>query len=113
VDPEDQSPVQPESERRQHRRVRLATQIQCEAVGGNEILVTRDVSVAGMFIMARMPIPVDSELSVTFRLYSRQPPISCRAQVVHSLPGVGVGIKFLSLDEEAVRSLEKFVGEGS
>jgi hypothetical protein len=113
VDLEDQSLVQPEIEHRQYRRVKLVTQIQCEAMDRSEVMVTRDVSVGGMFITARIPIPIDTELSITFRLYPEEPTITCRAKVTFSRIGLGMGIQFLGLDEPSFRSLQRFVDEVS
>ena len=46
-----------EVERRQYRRVKLVAQVQCEALERNEIMVTRDVSIGGMFINVQVPPP--------------------------------------------------------
>ena len=111
VDPEDPQLIKAEVERRQYRRVKLVTQVHCEALGCNEIRVTRDVSVGGMFFNVRFPLPIDSELSLTFRLYPTGPAITCRAKVVFAGVGLGMGIQFLDLSPEARQTLQKFVGE--
>jgi len=74
VELEDRQLIRPEVERRQYRRVKLVTQIHCEAMDRNEIMVTRDVSLGGMFINVRIPLPVDSELHLDFRLHPNVAP---------------------------------------
>jgi c-di-GMP-binding flagellar brake protein YcgR len=111
VELEDRQLIRPEVERRQYRRVKLVTQIHCEAMDRNEIMVTRDVSLGGMFINVRIPLPVDSELHLDFRLHPNEPPISCRAVVMFSRVGLGMGIQFLDLSAEAQQTLQKFVDE--
>ena len=64
-----------------------------------------------MFINAQFPIPIDSELSLTFRLYPTEPAITCRAKVMFSRIGLGMGIQFLDLSREAQQMLQKFVDE--
>ena len=111
MDPEDPQLIEPQVERRQYRRVKLITQVHCEAPERNEVMVTRDVSVGGMFINAHFPLPVDSELSLTFRLYPTEPAITCRAKVMFSRVGLGMGIQFLDLSQETRQILQKFVDE--
>jgi c-di-GMP-binding flagellar brake protein YcgR len=113
VDAEDQSPLKPEVERRRYRRVRLVTQVRCEASGCDEIRVTRDVSLDGMFFAAEFPLRADSELTLTFRLHPDEQTITCRAKVIYSHVGRGMGVQFLDLSESARQSLRRFVDEVS
>ena len=98
-------------ERRQYRRARVAIQVVCAAPECSEIRVTRDVSAGGLFLNMRFPLPVGSELSVSFRLYPAEPAVACRARVTFARVGVGMGIQFLDLPEGARRLLERFVDE--
>jgi c-di-GMP-binding flagellar brake protein YcgR len=113
MDLQGQQAVKAEVERREHRRVKLVTQVRCEALDCDEIRLTRDVSVGGMFFNVQFPLPVGSEMSVSFRLYPATPPITCRAKVTFSRIGVGMGIQFLDLSEEARQMLRKFVDEAA
>jgi c-di-GMP-binding flagellar brake protein YcgR len=115
VDSEDPQPinVNVEVDRRQCRRVKLVTQVQCRALGCTEIRVTRDVSVGGMFFNVQFPLPIDSELLLSFRLWPTEPAITCRAKVIYSRVGIGMGIQFLNLSAEAHQMLRKFVDEGA
>ena len=109
----DLPPSQIEVDLRQHRRVKLVTQVQCDALDCKEMRVTRDVSVGGMFFEMRFPLPVDSELSVTFRLRPGEPAITCRGKVVFSHVSQGMGIRFLDLSAEVRERLQNFVNEAS
>jgi len=111
MDREDRQAVQAAVERREFRRFKLVTQVRCEALGCNEIRVTRDVSVGGMFFDLRFPLPIGSEMTVTFRLYPAAPPLTCRAKVTFSRVGLGMGIQFVDLNDQAREMLQKFVHE--
>ena len=111
MDLEDPQIIKVEVERRQHRRVKLMAQVHCEALERKEIMVTRDVSIGGMFINAKFPLPMDSELSLTFRPYPTEPAIACRAKVMFSRLGMGMGIQFVDLSADALPMLRKFIDE--
>ena len=113
MDVQDPQLLKADIERRQYRRVKLVAQVQCEALDRNEIMVTRDVSVGGMFINARFPIPIDSELTLTFRLYPAEPAMACRAKVMFSRIGLGMGIQFTDLSPQDQEKLQKFVDEAA
>ena len=110
---EDPQLIKAEVERRQYRRIKLVTQVHCVALERNEILVTHDVSVGGMFINTQFPIPLDSELSLTFRLDPTEPAITCRGKVKFSRIGLGMGIQFLVLGRAAQQVLQEFVDESA
>ena len=97
------------TERRQYRRVKLVIQVHCEAPESNEIRVTRDVSVGGMFFDVRFPLPMGSELSISFRLLPTDPPITCRAKVTFSRVGLGMGIQFQDLRTEAQQRIQSYL----
>lgn len=101
----------PEIEKRQHRRARLVTQVQCEALGRESIMVTRNVSVGGMFVSTKNPFPQDCDVALSFRLRAADSPLSCRGKIVYAIPGMGMGIEFAGLSEEARQVLQKFVDE--
>lgn len=103
--------ITPEIERRQHRRAKLVTQVRCETLSREDLLVTRDVSSGGAFITTKNPYPPDSEVAVSFHLGPNQPQISCRGKVVNQLKGRGMGIQFFDLSDEARQALLKFIDE--
>jgi PilZ domain len=109
VEEEGHEYVKPGIEKRQHRRARLITQITCAALGREELLLSRDVSMGGMFVTAKDPFPQDSEVAVAFRLGPKDPLISCHGNIVYAIVGVGMGVMFTDLDEHSRQSLQKFV----
>jgi c-di-GMP-binding flagellar brake protein YcgR len=113
VGADDQVFITPGIERRQYRRVQLVAQVQCAATARADIMVTRDISIGGMFINAKFPLPMDSEVNLTFRLRPTDPAITCRAKVMYSRVGTGMGIQFLDLSEAATASIQKFVDEAN
>ena len=113
MDPDDPQLTTTAVERRQYRRVRLATQVECKAPECSEVRVSRDVSVGGMFFDVRFPLPLGSELSIAFRLSPAGASITCRAKVTFSRVGSGMGIQFLDLSAEAQQMLQRFVDEAA
>lgn len=103
--------LRPEIERRQYRRVKLVTQVKCEPLSRDDLLLTRDVSAGGLFIRTKSPLPVNSEVTLSFRLGPQAPAINCQGKVVNSLPNLGMGIQFLDLNEESRLALQNFVDE--
>ena len=105
--------ITPEIEKRQHRRVKLLTQVRCETLGREALLLTRDVSAGGVFISTPNPFPANSEVALSFRLGPDDPLLSCRGKVVHAVRGVGMGIQFIESAADARLALQKFVDESN
>jgi uncharacterized protein (TIGR02266 family) len=103
--------ITPDIERRQYRRVKLVTQVKCEALSRDQLLVSRDVSAGGLFITTKAPLPLNAEVTVSFRLDPQAPAINCRGRVVNPVAGLGMGIQFDDLNEEARAAIQKFVDE--
>lgn len=101
----------PGIEKREHRRARLVTQVRCEALGREEMLLTRDVSVGGVFISAKDPFPMGSEIALTLQLATGGSSLAASGKVVYSLRGLGMGIQFSALSDENRSVLQKFVDE--
>lgn len=108
---EDRTYITPDIDKRQHRRAKLVTEVKCEALNREQLMVTRDVSIGGMYISCNDPLPSDSLLNLSFRLRPKEALISCRGKVVYSLKGMGMGIQFFDLSEESRQALQKFVDE--
>jgi len=103
--------ITPEIERRQYRRAKLVTEVKCEPLNRDELLVTRDISAGGLFVTTRSPMPLNAEVTVSFRLAPQAPAINCRGQVVNSVAGLGMGIRFEDLNEDSRAAIQKFVDE--
>jgi len=106
---ENQELLKAEFDKRKYRRAKLVTQVKCEAVGREDIAVTRDVSAGGMFLNDPNPFPKNSVVSLAFRLSPTDPLLTCRGEVVYSLKGVGMGVMFTEVSEEIRQALEEFV----
>lgn len=98
--------ITPKIEKRQPRRLRIATQVHCKALSRDELLLTRDISVGGLFLNCEDPLPQDSEVTLSFRLVSGGLVIQCHGRVVHSVLGVGMGVQFLDLSEESRQAIQ-------
>lgn len=105
--------IQPGIEKRQHRRVTLVTEVRCEALGREELLLTRDVSAGGLFVSAREPFPMGSELALKLKLPNREGLLITRGIVVYSLKGMGMGVQFGEIPDDLRTDLQKFVDESS
>lgn len=105
--------ITPEIDKRQHRRAKLVTQVKCEAMNSDDLLVTRDVSIGGLFINTKTPLPLDSKVGLSFSLSAGHPAIVCNGKVVFSQQDLGMGIEFSDLNVESRQSLQKFVDEAN
>lgn len=105
--------LRPEIDKRRHRRAKLVTQVRCEPLDRDELMLTRDISVGGMFVSTKNPLPSPSDVTVKFRLRTGEPMLECRGKVVYSIKGMGMGVQFENLSESAKEALEKFVDEAS
>ncbi len=97
-------------DRRKYPRARLATQVECEAA----MLLTysRDVSVGGMFIETKAPLPVGSVLTLRFIL-DDQTSVAAKGVVTYQIRKFGMGVQFLELSPAGRKSIEDFVARGS
>jgi PilZ domain len=66
-----------------------------------------DVSTQGMFINTSRNFPEGAVLNVQFRLGHTGAEIITRAEVRYCLPGVGVGVEFVEISDQAVDAIEK------
>ncbi len=105
--------MRPGIDKREHRRARLVTQVRCEALGREEMLLTRDVSVGGVFVSAKDPFPMGSEIALNLQLATGGNSLAATGKVVYSLKGLGMGIQFTSLTDEHRATLQKFVDESA
>jgi type IV pilus assembly protein PilZ len=105
--------ITPDIDKRRQRRVKLITEVKCEALSRDEMLVTRDVSAGGLFVTTKNPLPLEAAVRVAFSLAAGNPAIACGGRVVYSMPGMGMGIQFTGLNEESRAALEKFVDEAN
>jgi len=66
-----------------------------------------DISTRGMFINTVHKFPEGAVLRICFRLSRTNVLIAARGEVRYCLPGVGIGVEFIGLPEEAQRAIEE------
>jgi hypothetical protein len=96
---------------RYSQRVHSLREISLTYEGGNEKITVRspDISTQGMFINTSRIFPEGSVLSVQFQLAISGIEVQTRCEVRYCLPGVGVGVEFVGISPEAVRTIEQEV----
>ena len=100
------------SDKRGAKRLAYPCEAECTGIGEGP-LKTRlsDVSASGAFIDSLNPVPVGSRMTLKFTLPTGG--VVVNAEVVHSMPQFGMGVRFLDLSEEQRRRIERAVEEGS
>ncbi len=66
-----------------------------------------DLSEDGMYIYTRHQFVVGSIIEVTFSLEGTK--IDVPAKVVHSQPGIGIGVKFTELHEDTADKIKSYL----
>jgi PilZ domain-containing protein len=66
-----------------------------------------DISTRGMFINTAQKFPEGAVLRICFRLSRTNRPVTARGEVRYCLPGVGIGVEFIGLPEDAQRAIEE------
>jgi hypothetical protein len=66
-----------------------------------------DISTRGMFINTAKFFPEGTILKVRFKLVKSDFEISARSEVRYCLKGVGIGVEFLDISEEAMDAIEQ------
>ena len=71
------------------------------------ILRAPDISAKGMFINTPNHLPEGAVLQVSFQLPRSNFEIQARCEVRYCLPGVGIGVEFVEISQEARRAIEE------
>lgn len=97
-------------ERRGSRRVTYYREAHLEGIDlGRANVRLVDVSVKGAFVDARAVLPAGAAARLRFTVLERE--VSVLAEVCYSMPGLGMGLSFLDLDEADRSVLERFVAQ--
>jgi hypothetical protein len=64
-----------------------------------------DLSTHGMFVNTPRTFPEGAVLKLKFRLTRTNFPIQARGEVRYCVPGVGIGIEFVDITEEAQEAI--------
>jgi hypothetical protein len=81
------------------------TEVQYEGAGIRAETRISDISLSGVYIDTMSPLPVGARLRLRFVL-TKGASISVEGAVVHSEPGIGMGIAFTSLEPEDAKLIE-------
>ncbi len=90
-------------------RTPLATQIQSN--DRMSLALSRDVSLGGMFIETKQPLPIGSRFQLRFNLEDRGPAIQADAEVVYQVAKLGMGVQFVQLTPADVKRLEVHIAK--
>lgn len=101
----------PRREVRRSRRVPLTTPVQSLSARGASLGKTQNICVDGLLLLSPDTFEPKTEVTVRFHLPPIPPgrPIEGRGVVVHSKPGVNMGIGFLSVKDEDRKAIAEFV----
>jgi hypothetical protein len=98
-------------ERRKHSRYPFTATVEAVELSSNTRIQGRasDLSRGGCYVDTITSFPVGS--FVKMRLTKEMRSFDARAEVVYSLEGMGMGVKFTEADSEQLKTVEKWVGE--
>ena len=106
MDEETEDAFQAQDERRAHDRSRLILDVFFDGEDVTGVASSKDISAGGLYMTTQATIPVGALLLV--RIPFRQGvEIVCRAEVIYSEPGRGLGVRFRDLTDEARAMLER------
>jgi len=102
---EDQTEELSQDERRQFDRSRLIVDVYFDGADLTGVASTKDISLGGLYLSTQVEIPKGSTL--TLRIPLGRQHIVVRGDVVYSLPGHGVGVRFHRLSDEKRALMER------
>jgi hypothetical protein len=94
------------AERRRYDRSRLIVDVFFDGKDATGVASTKDISVGGFYMNTQATIPEGALLLVRIP-FGPDTQVVGNAAVVYSNPGLGVGVKFQGLSEEARNTLER------
>jgi len=101
----------PQGPARQYSRAATHGDLEISYEGWSEPIPTRvpDISPQGMFINTAREFAEGSVLKVKFRLTSSGYEVNARGEVRYCLSGVGVGVEFIEISDEARDAIQQEV----
>jgi len=99
---------QTHEERRAHDRSRLIVDVFFDGQDVTGVASTKDISPGGLYMNTQSTFPVGAMLLVRIP-FRKGAEVVCRAEVVYSEPGRGVGLRFLDVSDEGRSILEREV----
>jgi hypothetical protein len=99
-----------QAERRRHPRFRCQNSVEMHVHNGPSFWGTvADLSVGGCYV--EMPLPLDLGTRVKIGIWFDQGKAWAEAEVAHSTPGFGVGIRFTEISEQNLELIRLFLGK--
>jgi uncharacterized protein (TIGR02266 family) len=106
------------NERRDRVRCEVHLDIDVQSSAARSSAVTRDLSVAGAFIVTDLELPIGGMLELKLHLPRLAEPLCCVGEVRWSRPQgcesgdpAGVGVRFVAPDTEVRRAIQSFLLE--
>jgi uncharacterized protein (TIGR02266 family) len=97
-----------DKEQRRAWRSALLLEVTYEGAGVRAERRISDISVTGVYIETISPVPVGSNLKLTFTLPDGST-VNTAGVVVHSQPQTGIGVEFTDLKREDARRIRQFI----
>lgn len=98
-------------ERRAHDRSRLILDVFFDGQDVTGVASTKDISAGGLYMNTQRTFPVGAMLLVRIP-FRPDAEVVCRAEVVYSDPGRGVGLRFRDVSDEGRAILERELAHG-
>ncbi len=101
-------------DKRSSRRVMNVIDVDCRTADDTGLAVAArisDLSTTGAFLDSMNPLPVGTKLVLRFTAGPHE--VRAAAEVVHSMPSFGMGVRFLDLSGEGRAAIEALVSEGA
>lgn len=105
-EPED--PIDDLDERRVHDRSRLIVDVFFDGQDATGVASTKDISLGGLYMNTKADVPDGEQLMVRIPLGTQE--IVCSAEVVYRNPGLGLGVRFIDLSDDARAILAQELG---
>ena len=107
---EDKESLDTSEERRAFDRSRLIVDVFFDGTDATGVASTKDISIGGLYMNTQTAIPEGAHLVVRIPLGTGNE-VVCTGQVIYSNPGKGVGVRFVSITDEARALLERELGK--
>lgn len=100
-----------QEERRAHDRSRLIVDVFFDGQDVTGVASTKDISPGGLYLNTQASIPQGAVLMVRIP-FRPNVEVVCRAEVIYSEPGRGVGLQFRDVTEDGRAVLERELANG-
>ena len=106
------------AEKRIHPRRVLRSRVVFEDESGEGFIYfySTDLSLGGLFLESDIPLPLGTEVFLSFNLRDGESPLKTKAKVVRvardessALPVFGMGVQFVNLPEKVLKSIQDYI----